>query len=41
MPFRRYPASHKDIVAAGVGVAIFAWLRVPGFELEEIARSLL
>jgi hypothetical protein len=41
MPFRRCPASHKDIAAAGVGVAIIAWLLVPGFELEEIARSLL
>ena len=31
----------KDIAAAGVGIAIFAWLLVLGFEVEEMLRSLL
>ena len=31
----------KDIAAAGVGIAIFAWLVVMGFEVEEIIRALL
>ena len=30
----------KDIAAAGVGVALFAWLLVLGFEVEEILRAL-
>lgn len=29
----------KDIAAAGVGVAMFAWLLVLGFELEEMLRA--
>ena len=29
----------KDIAAAGVGVAMFAWLLVLGFELEEMLRG--
>jgi diacylglycerol kinase len=28
----------KDIAAAGVGVAMFAWLLVLGFEVEEMLR---
>jgi diacylglycerol kinase len=28
----------KDIAAAGVGVAMFAWLLVLGFEVEEVLR---
>ncbi len=31
----------KDIAAAGVGVAMFAWVLVLGFELEEMLRALL
>jgi diacylglycerol kinase (ATP) len=31
----------KDIAAAGVGVAILAWILVLGFELEEILRRLI
>ncbi|KAB2314719.1 diacylglycerol kinase [Betaproteobacteria bacterium SCN2] len=31
----------KDIAAAGVGIAIFTWLLVLGFEIGEILRSLL
>jgi diacylglycerol kinase (ATP) len=31
----------KDIAAAAVGTAMFAWLLVLGFEIEEILRSLL
>ena len=31
----------KDIAAAGVGIAIFAWLLVLGFEAEEMIRALL
>mgnify|MGYP001063161838 CR=1 FL=1 len=31
----------KDIAAAGVGVAILAWILVLGFELEEMLRSLI
>ncbi len=31
----------KDIAAAGVGIAIFAWLLVLGFEVEEMLRALL
>ena len=31
----------KDIAAAGVGIAIFAWLLVLGFEMEEMLRALL
>ena len=30
----------KDIAAAGVGIAMFAWLVVLVFEIEEILRSL-
>lgn len=30
----------KDIAAAGVGVAMFAWVLVLGFELEEMLRAL-
>ena len=30
----------KDIAAAGVGVAILAWILVLGFELEEMVRRL-
>jgi diacylglycerol kinase (ATP) len=28
----------KDIAAAGVGIAMFAWLLVLGFEVEEMLR---
>lgn len=31
----------KDIAAAGVGIAMFAWLLVMGFEVEEMLRALL
>lgn len=31
----------KDIAAAGVGIAMLAWVLVLGFELEEILRALL
>ena len=31
----------KDIAAAGVGIAIFTWLLVLGFEVEEMLRALL
>lgn len=31
----------KDIAAAGVGIAMFAWLVVLGFEVEEMLRALL
>lgn len=31
----------KDIAAAGVGVAMFAWLLVLGFEVEEMVRGLI
>ncbi|MEW5771448.1 MAG: diacylglycerol kinase [Pseudomonadota bacterium] len=31
----------KDIAAAGVGIAMFAWLLVLGFELEEMLRTLI
>jgi diacylglycerol kinase len=31
----------KDIAAAGVGIAIFAWLMVLGFEVEEMLRAIL
>ncbi|MDP1863249.1 MAG: diacylglycerol kinase [Thiobacillus sp.] len=31
----------KDIAAAGVGIAMFAWLLVIGFEVEEMLRALL
>lgn len=31
----------KDIAAAGVGVAILAWILVLGFELDEMLRSLI
>jgi diacylglycerol kinase len=31
----------KDIAAAGVGIAIFAWLLVLGFEVEEMLRAIL
>jgi diacylglycerol kinase (ATP) len=31
----------KDIAAAGVGIAMFAWLLVLGFEVEEMLRVLL
>lgn len=31
----------KDIAAAGVGIAMFAWLLVLGFEIEEMLRALL
>jgi diacylglycerol kinase len=30
----------KDIAAAGVGIAMLAWLLVLGFELEEMLRKL-
>jgi len=30
----------KDIAAAGVGIAMFAWLLVLGFEVEEMLRAL-
>jgi diacylglycerol kinase len=30
----------KDIAAAGVGIAMFAWLLVLGFEVEEMLRDL-
>lgn len=30
----------KDIAAAGVGIAMFAWLVVMGFEIEEMVRAL-
>jgi diacylglycerol kinase (ATP) len=30
----------KDIAAAGVGIALFAWLLVLGFEVEEMLRGL-
>jgi len=30
----------KDIAAAGVGIALLAWLLVLGFELEEMLRKL-
>ena len=29
----------KDIAAAGVGIAIFAWVLVLGFEVEEMLRG--
>ncbi len=29
----------KDIAAAGVGIAMFAWLLVLGFEVEEMLRN--
>jgi diacylglycerol kinase len=29
----------KDIAAAGVGIVMFAWLLVLGFELEEMLRA--
>lgn len=31
----------KDIAAAGVGIAMFAWLLVLGFEVEAMLRTLL
>jgi len=31
----------KDIAAAGVGIAMFAWLLVLGFEIEEMLRALV
>lgn len=31
----------KDIAAAGVGIAMFAWLLVMGFEVEEMLRALI
>jgi len=31
----------KDIAAAGVGIALFAWALVLGFELEKLVRALL
>ena len=31
----------KDIAAAGVGIALLAWILVLGFELEEMLRSLI
>lgn len=31
----------KDIAAAGVGVALLAWILVLGFELEEMLRGLV
>jgi diacylglycerol kinase (ATP) len=31
----------KDIAAAGVGIAMFAWLLVLGFEVEEMLRAIL
>lgn len=31
----------KDIAAAAVGIAIFTWLLVLGFEVEEMLRALL
>ncbi len=30
----------KDIAAAGVGVALFTWMLVLGFEVEEMVRGL-
>ncbi len=30
----------KDIAAAGVGIVMFAWLLVLGFELEEMVRAI-
>lgn len=30
----------KDIAAAAVGIALFAWLLVLGFEVEEMLRGL-
>ena len=30
----------KDIAAAGVGIAMFAWLLVLGFEVEEMLRAI-
>ena len=30
----------KDIAAAGVGIAMFAWPMVLGFEVEEIVRAI-
>lgn len=29
----------KDVAAAGVGIAIFTWMRVLGFEAEEMLRG--
>jgi diacylglycerol kinase len=29
----------KDIAAAGVGIVMFAWLLVLGFEVEEMLRA--
>jgi diacylglycerol kinase (ATP) len=31
----------KDIAAAGVGIAMFTWLVVLGFEVEEMLRAIL
>lgn len=31
----------KDIAAAGVGIAMFTWLLVLGFEVEEMLRAIL
>jgi len=31
----------KDIAASGVGIAMFAWLLVLGFEVEEMLRAIL
>lgn len=31
----------SDIAAAGVGIAIFTWLLLPGFEVEEMLRALV
>lgn len=31
----------KDIAAAGVGIAMFAWLLVLGFEVEEMLRAIV
>jgi len=31
----------KDIAAAGVGIAMLAWLLVLGFEVEEMLRKLI
>ena len=31
----------KDIAAGGVGIAMFAWLLVLGFEMEEMLRAFL
>lgn len=31
----------KDIAAAAVGIAIFSWLLVLGFEVEEMLRAIL